>query len=171
MQSRSEVFAYMRLGVTLVNQHTDLNDIFKAWPKARTVILHVCRPHAEVEAFVPSWLRRYADGALKDGAVAEEPFTLYLDTAKPEKYQLALEVGQKVTPTVQTYLSEGTFWEIAGRVSSIYTVYITGRPIVVKSVDKVELRDMAHLDTILELVHKSLSARGIDLASVVRPGA
>ncbi len=168
MQPRSEVFSYMRLGVSLVNQHADLNEIFKDWPKDRTVILHVCRPHAEVEAYVPRWLHRWADGNLNDGAVAEEPFTIFLDTSKP-KYQLSLELGQKLAPTVQTYLSEATFWEIAGRVSTIYTTYITGRPIVVKSVDKVELRDMAHLDTILEIIHKTLSARGIDLASVVRP--
>lgn len=163
----SEVHEYLRLGVELANRHIDLGAAFKDWPKNRSVVLRVCNPHPEVEAYFAGWLQLYVNGELREGAVIEEPFNIYLDVSEP-RYQIVLRRGPLDTTTVTVFISEAVFWDIAGRTKTIYTAFITGSPLVIKSTEGYDLRDLAHLDLVLSLVNQSLLKRGIDLTSLVK---
>ncbi|MFH1487131.1 MAG: hypothetical protein ABIH46_13750 [Chloroflexota bacterium] len=163
----TEVYDYLKLGIDLTNQYMDLSEAFKAWPKERTVVLRVCNPHPEVQSFFRDWLKMYATDQLRDGAVVEEPFNIYLDTEE-DQYQIRLNRGTLESPTVEVLISESLFWDIASRGNTIYTAFITGKPMVINSKEGYDLRDLAHLDVILGLIHKSLIDRGIDITSLVR---
>lgn len=163
----SDILEYLHLGVNLANQYTDLNAMFAQWPRDRTAVLRVCRPHPEVENYFKNWLTLYVESRLKDGAVVEEPFSLYLDTSG-EKYAIKLQPSALPAPTVQIFLSEMLFWDVAARTYTIYTAFITGKPIIIRSSEKRDLGDLAHMDKILSLIHDTLLRRGINLATVVR---
>lgn len=163
----SEISDYIQLGVDTANRYVDLNAIFKGWPTQRTLVIRVCRPHPEVQAFIPDWLRLYADDKLEEGAVVEELFSLWLDTSG-DIYQLRMDTSPIVRPTSQSFLDESLFWGIASRTETPYTAYITGKSIVIISEDKVDLRDLAHLSKLIDVIRDSLMSRGIDLVSLVR---
>ncbi|MFH1486712.1 MAG: hypothetical protein ABIH46_11630 [Chloroflexota bacterium] len=162
----SEVYEYLRLGIELTNKHMALNESFARWPKDRSVVLKVCQPHPEVASYFSNWLKLYAEDQLKEGAVIEEPFNVYLDTSG-EKYAIMLHRGVVTEPTVTVLMSEALFWDIAGRSNTVYTAFITGKPMVIQSTEGYDLRDLAHIDLILGLIHQSLLKRGIDITSLV----
>lgn len=162
----TETYDYLKFGIHTTNRHADLNAIFKDWPKDRSVVLRVCRPHPEVELWVDRWLQKHANGLLKEGAVVEEPFALWLDMTKP-KYEIALSQTEKPEATAQMFMADRLFWDIAARTTNIVAAFMTGKQIYVMSSADQELRDLAHMDKILELVHTSLLARGVSLAAVI----
>lgn len=162
----TEVYNYLQLGVDLANRHMDVTAAFKSWPKERTVVLRVCNAHPEVQSYFHDWLKLYAAQQLREGAVVEEPFNISLDTSA-EQFQIRLNRGA-IPATVEVFIAEGLFWEIASRGRTIYTAFIAGKPMVINSHAGYDLRDLAHLDVILDLIHRSLVSHGIDIASLVR---
>jgi len=163
----SEVSDYLSLGIDLTNRHSDLTEMFKAWPQDRVVILRVCRPHPEVEALIDNWLRLHSEQQIIQGGVVEDLFALHLDTSEDE-YKLINAAPSDQEPTAEIYITEDTFWNLAGRLDSLYTAFIRGRPIIIKSSKKMEMRDIVHMDKILMLIHESLAKQGINIASLVR---
>lgn len=163
----SEVNDYIQLGVDTANRYVDLNTIFKDWPTQRTLVMRICRPHPEVQSFIADWLQLYVNDQLEEGAVIEELFSLWLDTSI-DIYQLRMDVSPVARPTSQVFITESLFWGIASRTETPYTAYITGKSIVAISEDKVDLRDLAHLSKIIDVIRDSLMDRGIDLVSLIR---
>ena len=163
----SNLYDYLRLGATVTNRHTDLNEVFRAWPKDRSVVLRVCRPHREVEALIKHWIKKYANGLFKDGAVAEEPFSMWLET-QTEKFQIMVEPGQKMeNPTAELFVAEPLFWRIAARDTDLTSAYLTSKQIYIRSRVEQDLRDLAHIDNILGLILDTLIAKNINLADIV----
>jgi hypothetical protein len=163
----SDITDYLELGVGLTNKNTNLRETFKDWPKDRSVVLRVCRPHPEVEAQIKGWLQLYAEDRLMDGAVAEELFVIGLDTSG-EKYEISYSDQPTGLETTQVFVSEAIFWDLAARTNTLYSVFITGKPIWVKSAEGMDLRDLGHMDKILTVIHENLNREGINLAGVVR---
>ena len=166
----TEIYQYLRRGVDLTNETADLGVVFADWPKDRSVILHVCTPHPEVAQFIENWLEEFAKNNLQAGAAAERSFSLYLSTREP-RYTLVLESGIAVAATADVYVSETLFWDLAARTRSLYTAYILGGEIVVRSSQSMDLRDLAHMDKILEVIHDALARKGISLVSLAEKGA
>ena len=163
----TEVSDYLSLGIELCNRHSNLTEMFSEWPQDRMVILRVCRPHPEVEAMIDNWLKLHSEDQIVEGGVVENLFALHLDTSETE-YRLINAQPDGTEPTAEIFITEDTFWNLAGRLDTLYTAFIRGRPIIIKSPKKMEIRDVVHMDKILMLIHESLSERGINIASLVR---
>lgn len=130
------------------------------------MVLRVCRPHPEVASFFRDWLSLYADERLKEGAVVDEPFGVWLDTTGT-RWVISMVPGSKDNPTATIFVSEDMFWALAARSETLFSAFITGKPIVTKSKDSIDLRDLTHVDALLTIINKSLVQKGIDLASLV----
>lgn len=164
----SDVSSYISLGIDVTNDKADLNEMFKDWPTDRTVVLRICRPQPEVESLIPGWLVPYANNELVEGAVVEELFPLYLEQPEGGRYQIRYKGEVPAHPTAEIFVAEDTFWDLAARTSTLYTSFVQGKPMHIKSAGGVELRDLAHMDMILSAIHSSLLKQGVNVAEIAR---
>jgi len=170
MEEKSPIELYIQLGVDTVNQYIDLNATFSQWEAQRSVVLRVCRPREDTRFYIPQWFRHYIRGqfnpeAFAEGVVVEELFSLYLDTSQP-KWQLVATKIPLPQPTVTAFISEERFWEVAARSETLYSLFIKGKEIEV--IGDFSLADIAHLDSLLTLMHNTLISKGIDITSLLR---
>ena len=154
----------------MTNDKANLNEMFADWPTDRTVVLRICSPHPEVASLIAGWLSLHANDELADGAVTEELFPLWLDQPEDGRYQIRYKGAVPPDPTAEVFVAEDTFWELAARTMTLYTAFINGRPMHIKSGAGVELRDLAHMDMILSAIHTSLMRQGVNVAEIARSG-
>ena len=164
----SDVSSYISLGIDVTNDKADLNQMFADWPTDRTVVLRICKPNPEVASFVANWLQMHANEELMDGAVTEELFPLFLEQPTDGRYQIRYKGALPENPTAQIFVAEDTFWDLAARTVNLYTAFIQGKPMHIKSSGDVELRDLAHMDMILSAIHGSLLSQGVNIAEIAR---
>lgn len=156
---------YFQLGARLANQAGVSQEVRKRIPEAaqRTVQVKVLRPRPEVAQYLPDWLKLYAEDRLKEGAVQEESFSLYLD---PLTNQIQVTDPWRIPDHTVTFLvEENTCWMLASRKETVYTAYQKGLPMRVKG-DFI-IRDMELVDEILDLFYRTLQDQNMDLAQLL----
>lgn len=123
----------------------------------------IVRPLPEVSRDIPNWLMLYQQGKLKEGAVAAESFSLYLDpTENQMRVSDSWQVGQH---TVIFYIEEYVCWALASRAETVYSAYMKGLQIRVAG--DYALRDMELVDEILQRFYEMTTEAGHDIASLM----
>ena len=164
-QMDSGLRQWFQMGAELANKKSLAQKIRAKFPESahRTVGMVIVRPLPEIIRDVPDWLRLYAEGRFKDGAVEEETFSLYMD---PTNNQILISDSWKVgSHTVIFYMEENTCWALASRTESVYSAYMKDLPIHVAG--KYVIRDMELIDEILQNFYDLMSESGHDLAALL----
>lgn len=120
--------------------------------------MRIVRPHPEVK-IIPDWLKLYADGKLKPGAVQEEPFTLFIDS---QEQMVVGDYHRVADPTVRFIIESEVCWRLAARSDSVYSAYMKG--LDMRAEGDFTIRDMELVDEILRQLYDLLIEEGHDVA-------
>lgn len=120
--------------------------------------MRIVKPHPEVK-IIPDWLKLYADGKLKPGAVQEEPFTLFIDS---HEQMIVGDYHRVASPTVRFIIESGVCWRLAARSDSVYSAYMKG--LDMRAEGDFTIRDMELVDEILKQLYDLLVQEGHDVA-------
>ena len=124
--------------------------------------IRVLKPRSEVAHYIPDWVRAFSEGKLRDGAVAEETFSLYYEPTT-DTIQVT-DTWRVPAHTVTFFVEEGTCWAIAARRETVYTAYQRGMPLRVQGDFKI--RDMELIDEIMNSFYQTLKDQGKDMAAL-----
>lgn len=158
--------AWFETGAKLANQQSLALEIKRRFPLAthRTLAMVIVKPLPEIARDIPDWLKIHANGGFKDGAVAEDAFSLYIDpTTDAIEITDSWKVGEH---TITFYIEENTCWALAARTESVYSAFMKGLPI--QPVGGYAIRDMELLDELLQRFYEMMMEGGHDLASLAQ---
>lgn len=128
--------------------------------------MKVLTPLPEIASDIPGWLKMYVDGRLKDGAVDEQGFCIYLDPTDGEIH--IVDSSQVGAPTVTFLIEERTARVVAQRVETVYTAWMKGWPVRIEG--EYAIRDVELIDEILQLYYQLMLDHGHDLVTLFQEG-
>ena len=164
MTTQTSMRQYFEMGTGLANKHKLGERVLQKFKEAnrRSVQIKLLRPKPEIADNVPGWLKIYAEGRMKPGAVEEEAFCVYLD---PTSGQIQIvDSFQVKDPTVTFFIEEQAAQIVAARTETVHTAWLKGWPIRIDG--DYGLRDVALVDEILDLYYRLALEAGHDLAAL-----